>query len=398
MKICSVVSGRPDTTRGGVELSLWKVSRELTKLGCDVHIVFDRTTSPDCTSDFTADGIHLYEVGSPSYSALDKVLSFKSSASQKLKEINMIHDMDIFTFHGNYSLLPVPSLRKHVSKPFLYHSYAALLYEAQTHLLKIPSIKMAPNFVRKLSMYSFYIPLEVLSLKFLEGIVVPSSLTVNEFKKYYHYPESRLRVVPLGQDLFDQYGKNVMTSEHKFEGKKVLLFVGNEWYRKGVWYLLLALKDIVNEVPNTILLMTGPPQEPFLSLIRKLKLDNFVKLAGNVDEKTLAKYYALCDLFVLPSFHEGFSNTIIEVMAFGKPVVTTPIAGYPVIEDGKDGFLVQPNDYKAIAASIIKLLTDEPLYHEMCRNAMQKAKQYTWRESAKKLLEVYDSILNNKDV
>jgi glycosyltransferase involved in cell wall biosynthesis len=394
MKICSVVSGRPDTTRGGVELSLWKISRELTKLGCGVHIVFDRTTSPDCKSDLNVDGIHLYGVGSQSSFALNKMLSFKSLAAQKVKEINVLHDIDIFAFHGNYSLLPTIPLRKHISKPFLYHSYATLVFEARTHLFKIPTTKMLPNFARKLAMYSSYIPLEVLAIKFLEGIVVPSSLTVNEFKKYYHCPESRLRVVPLGQDLFDKYGKN-QTDENKFKGKKVLLFVGNEWYRKGVWYLLLAFKEIVKKEPNAVLLMTGPPQEPFLSLIKDLKLDKFVELVGNVDEKTLAQYYALCDIFVLPSFHEGFSNTIIEVMAFGKPVVTTPIAGFPVVENGKDGFLVQPHEYKALAASITQLLTDEPLYNEICKNAEQKAKQYTWHESAKKLLEIYSSISNN---
>jgi glycosyltransferase involved in cell wall biosynthesis len=283
------------------------------------------------------------------------------------------------------------STRKEVSKPFIYHSYATLVFEAQTHLFKMPTAKMFPNFIRKLSMYSFYIPLEVLSLRFLDGLVVPSKLTLNEFKKYYHYPESRMKIVPLGQDLFDQYGKNKAV-ENKFKDKKVLLFVGNEWYRKGVWYLLLALKEIVNKVPNIILLMTGPPQEPFVSLIKQLKLDKYVELVGNVDEKTLAQYYAICDLFVLPSFHEGFSNTIIEVMAFGKPVVTTPIAGYPVVENGKDGFLVQPYDYKAIADSVTKLLTDEALYKEMCINAEKKARQYTWRESAKKLLEVYSII------
>jgi len=388
MKICSVVAGRPDTTRGGVELSLWKISKELKKLGCDVHIVFDGKTSSQEASNPVVDGIQLWGVGNPSSFSLNKIWSFKSSASQKLKEINLIHKIDIFSFHGNYSLLPVEPLRKRVSKPFLYHSYATLVFEAKTHLFKLPSTRMLPNFVRKLSMYSVYIPLEILSINFLEGIVVPSSLTVNEFKKYYHYPETRLKVVPLGQDLFDQYGKNV-TKENKFKGKKVLLFVGNEWYRKGVWYLLLSLKEIVNKEPNVILLMTGPPQEPFLSLIKQLKLEKFVELVGNVDEKTLAQYYALCYLFVLPSFHEGFSNTIIEVMAFGKPVVTTPIAGYPVVENGKDGLFVQAYDYKSICASITKLLTDDALYSEMCINAEQKAKQYTWHESAKKLLEVY---------
>ena len=176
MKICSVVSGRPDTTRGGVELTLWKISKELTKLGCDVHVVFDKMTSPDCTSDLTVDGIHLYGVGDQSSFIFDKMLSFKLSAFRKLREINVMHDIDIFSFHGNYSLLPVMPLRKQISKPFLYHSYATLIFEAQTHLFKIPTRKMFPNFVRKLSMYSFYIPLDLLTLKFLEGVVVPSSL------------------------------------------------------------------------------------------------------------------------------------------------------------------------------------------------------------------------------
>jgi glycosyltransferase involved in cell wall biosynthesis len=394
MQICSVVSGRPDTTRGGVELSLWKISKELVKLGCNVRIVFDGTTSSGCSSDFVVDGIQLYGVGSPSRSALHKVLSFKSLVSQKLQEIDMIHDVDLFTFHGNYALLPLLSLRKHVSKPFVYHSYATLLYEAQTHLFKVPSVKMIPNFVRKSSMYMFYTPLEFMALKYLDRVIVPSLITVDEFTKYYHYPRERISIAPLGQDLFEKYGGDGVKKEgYQLEGKKVLLFVGNEWYRKGVWYLLIAFKELVDQVPNAILIMTGPPQEPFLSLIKTLKLESLVLLVGNVDEKTLAKYYALCDVFVLPSFHEGFSNTIIEAMAFGKPVVTTPIAGYPVVENGKDGFIVQPNDYKSIAASLVRLLSDERIYYEMGRNAWRKAQKYTWTESAKKILEVYKSVL-----
>ncbi|MFB0561861.1 MAG: glycosyltransferase family 4 protein [Candidatus Lokiarchaeia archaeon] len=393
MKICAVVLGRPDTTQGGVELTLWKISKELVKLGCNIHVVFDRTTSSECPSDFTVDGVHLYGVNKPSRFALYKALSFKSLAYKKLEEINAIHDMDLFTFHGSYSLLPLISFRRHVPKPFVYHTYGALLYEAQTHLFKISSVKLAPNFLRKSLMYMFYTPLEFLALKYLNNVIVASLLSANELIKYYCYPKNRVSVAPLGQDIFERYGRKVVTKgKHELEGKKVLLFVGNDWFRKGVWYLLLAFKEVINKVPNTILIITGPPQEPFLSLIKKLKLESSVLLAGNVDEETLAEYYALCDVFVLPSFHEGFSNTIIEAMAFGKPVVTTPIAGYPVVEDGKDGFIVQPDDYKSIAASMAKLLSDERLYREMGRNASRKAKKYTWKESAKKILKIYNSL------
>lgn len=393
MHICSVVLGRPDAPQGGVELTLWKISRELVKLGCDIHVVFDRTTSPECPSNFTVEGVHLYGVSKSSRFALSRALSFKSLASEKLEEINRVHDVDLFAFHGPYSLLPLLSFRKKVSKPFVYHTYGALLYEAQTHLFKMPSIKLAPNFLRKSLMYVLYTPLEFLALRYLNRVIVASLLTTNELKKYYGYSQKRVSVVPLGQDIFERYSRKVVTKKkHGFEGKKVLLFVGNDWLRKGVWYLLLAFKEVVNKVPNTILIMTGPPQEPFLSLIKKLKLENSVLLVGNVDEETLAEYYALCDVFVLPSFHEGFSNTIIEAMAFGKPVVTTPIAGYPVVEDGKDGFIVRPDDYKSIATSISKLLSDERLYLEMGENALRKAEKYTWKESAKKILKIYNSL------
>lgn len=393
MRICSVVLGRPDAPQGGVELTLWKISRELVKLGCDMHVVFDRTTSSECPSTFTVEGVHLYGVNKHSRFALSRALSFKSLASEKLEEINKVHDIDLFAFHGSYSLLPLLSFRKKVSKPFVYHTYGALLYEAQTHLFKMPSIKLAPNFLRKSLMYVLYTPLEFLALRYFNRVIVASALTTNELKKYYHFSQKRVSVAPLGQDIFERYSRKTVTKEkHRLEGKKVLLFVGNEWFRKGVWYLLLAFKEVINKVPNTILIMTGPPQEPFLSLIKKLKLENSVLLAGNVAEETLAEYYALCDVFVLPSFHEGFSNTIIEAMAFGKPVVTTPIAGYPVVEDGKDGIIVQPDDYKSIAASISKLLSDEGLYLEMGENALRKAEKYTWKESAKEILKIYNSL------
>ena len=260
-------------------------------------------------------------------------------------------------------------------------------------MFKISNIKMAQNFVRKSSMYLFYTPLEVLSIKFIDEIVVPSLLTVREFENYYKYNTKRIAIAPLGQDLFERYHNDPQIKENNlFEGKKVVLFVGNEWYRKGVWYLLLAFKDFNKRVPNSILIMTGHPQEPFISLIKTLHLENNVLLVGNIDEGKLAFYYSICSVFVLPSFHEGFSNTIIEVMAFSKPVITTPIGGYPVVEDGKDGFIVQPGDHKSIAVLLVKLLSDNALYNEMARNAYEKAKKYTWLESAKSILRIYEKL------
>ena len=371
MKVCSVISGRPDVTPGGVEFSLWKISQQFVNLGCEVHTVFDMGSSPESANDFVQEGIHQHGVGEKSSFPFKGLLTFQSSACRKLVQLNSDYGIDVFAFHGNFSLLPVISARKYLSNPFVYHSYATLLYEARTHMFKISSVKMAQNFARKLGMYSFYTPLEFLTLRYLDEIVVPSLLTVNEFVKYYHYTIKRIGVAPLGQDLFERYQNDPKIQENNpFEGKNIVLFVGNEWYRKGVWYLLLAFKDFINRVPNSVLIMTGQPQEPFISLIKTLNMESSVHLVGNIDEAKLAFYYSICDVFVLPSFHEGFSNTIIEVMAFSKPVITTPIGGYPVVEDGKDGFIVQPGDHKSIAVLLFKLLSDDALYHEMARKRL----------------------------
>jgi len=394
MNVCSVCLGRPDTTPAGVELTLWKISKELVKLGCDAHIVFNLTASPESPSDSIVDGVHLHGVNASSRNALSTKLSFSLSASQKLAEVGKTYNIDIFAFHGPYSLLSVPLFRRYVSKPFVYHTYATLLYEAQTHLFQILNAKIAPDFMKKLLMYSFYTPLELFSLKYFTKIIVASSMAAREFETYYHYPNNQIGIVPIGQDLFERYAAKVIKeAEYAFEGKKVLLFVGNDWYRKGVWYLILAFNELIRKLPNTILIMTGIPREPYLSLIRNLKLENSVLLVGNVDEETLAKYYALCDVFVLPSFHEGFSNTIIEAMAFGKPVVTTSIAGYPVVSNGKDGFIIKSSNYADIADSIVRLLENNELYQNMSRNAAHKAEEYTWRESARRLLRIYSSLI-----
>jgi glycosyltransferase involved in cell wall biosynthesis len=253
---------------------------------------------------------------------------------------------------------------------------------------------MAKNFARKSSMYLFYTPLEMTSIRYMDRIIVPSLLTVNEYVHYYHCPSNRIAIAPLGQDLFERYQGNAsITQKDEFTGKKVILFVGNEWYRKGVWYLLLAFKAYHTKVPDSVLILTGPPQEPFISLIKSLNLGDSIRLVGNVTEEKLVYYYSNCDVFVLPSFHEGFSNTIIEVMAFGKPVITTPIAGYPVIENGKDGFIVQPGDHKKIADLLIRLLYDQELYRSISKNAIEKSKKYTWVESAKRVLKIYQSLV-----
>jgi teichuronic acid biosynthesis glycosyltransferase TuaC len=102
--------------------------------------------------------------------------------------------------------------------------------------------------------------------------------------------------------------------------------------------------------------MTGKPSKKYLFIASKLglKIGVDLLLPGLVDNKTLALYYASCDVFFLPSLHEGFSQPILEVMAYGKPVVASPLAAYPTVTDGVEGFVVHPRNKDSYAPALRK--------------------------------------------
>ncbi|MCE5230089.1 glycosyltransferase, partial [bacterium] len=98
----------------------------------------------------------------------------------------------------------------------------------------------------------------------------------------------------------------------------------------------------------------GPMREAIEDLIKRLKLENSVILPGR--SKTVARDYQIADAVVLASESEGFSNTIIEAMAFARPVVATAVGGNPeAIRDGETGLLVPPKDADALAQALMKL-------------------------------------------
>jgi len=389
MNVCSILYGdRPDNVKGGsgTGITLWKLSTELVNQGCSVYIVHNRGHGPNSPKESEVNGVHFYGVGT-SFFSIPSRLPFSLSTLNMLKKIDKRFNIDVFAFHGACSTPNVPSFRRYTSKPLVYHEYGATPL-----LLKNVYLRVSPP--KTLIRLTLDSALEYLALKYVDKLIVASPLTKREFQKYYSYPEERIDVVPLGQDLFERHAHKLLTDKKNIiQREKQLLFVGNDWHRKGVKYLFLALKEVLKEVSDVTLNITGPPQEPFISMAEKLNLKNHIKYIGNVNEETLARFYNECDVFVLPSFHEGFSNTIIEAMAFGKPVITTPIAGYPVIENRKEGFLVSPGDFKTLASFIIKLLDDKVIYQEMSKNATEKAKKYTWKESAKKILEVYNNLV-----
>jgi glycosyltransferase involved in cell wall biosynthesis len=182
--------------------------------------------------------------------------------------------------------------------------------------------------------------------------------------------QTKCTVVPLGIDptpFEDPAPSDSFRERVRGKGKGVLLFVGHLRYYKGLSYLLQALR----EIPNARLLVVGvgPMERPWRVLAQELGLEGRVQFVGDVPGAELPFYFAVCDVFVLPSSErsEAFGLVQLEAMAAGKPVVCTELGtGTSFVNvNGATGFVVPARDPRALASAITRLIADDGLRARM---------------------------------
>lgn len=156
---------------------------------------------------------------------------------------------------------------------------------------------------------------------------------------------------------------------------------------------ILADRPDYRENLRGILVGDGSERDALEEAVAALDLQDVIWLAG--DRQDIPELLASMDVFVLPSFGEGISNSILEAMAAGLPVVATRVGGNPeLVADGETGFLVNVGGAKGLADATTKLLTSTEMCHRMGAAARQKVlKCSEWNNTVNAYIGVYDSIL-----
>ena len=164
--------------------------------------------------------------------------------------------------------------------------------------------------------------------------------------------------------------------------------------------LIRAFARLGDQVPEQtagrlrlVLVGDGPERANLETLVGELGLNDRVWLAG--DQQAVPAWLRTLDIFVLPSLGEGISNTILEAMATGLPVVATRVGGNPeLVTPGESGLLVPPGDSESLAGALAQLVADPDLRQSMGEAGLARVRRdFHWENTVARYLEVYDGLL-----
>ena len=174
--------------------------------------------------------------------------------------------------------------------------------------------------------------------------------------------------------LFDGVKRTYIYS---MSSRKTILFLSRFIRKKGCYELMEAYEKILKKFPNTRLVMAGdgPEHNRMKMWVKQRKLSAYVSFAGYVRESDKAQLLIDADLFVLPTNHcEGCPISLLEAMAAGLPVITTPVGGIPdIFIDGENGILIDHVSPHKIATAMERLLNDEDLSSKVQENNRREA-------------------------
>lgn len=216
-------------------------------------------------------------------------------------------------------------------------------------------------------------------------ILVPSEYVKSTLLRI-NVPEDKIFVIPYGVDI------SQFKYIHRDASKKELnvLFIGGITQRKGIRYLLDAIKNLIDKNYYINLTLLGSIEGSGKAL---KEYRNYFTHVSNVPHHQVSKYLSKADVFILPSLSEGSSLAAYEAMASGLPAIVTTNSG-SVIRDGIDGYVVPIRDTQAIIDRIKILYNNRSLAVEMGQKARERVEEFTWKRYHKQVALAVSKIID----
>ena len=181
--------------------------------------------------------------------------------------------------------------------------------------------------------------------------------------------------------------------EEKQYGVHKILYLGRLCKTKGIGELLAVMPGLRERYPDVRLYLAGIWEDPQLKTLAS-SLGEYVTDLGWISGAEKQKYLRECDIFVMPSYFEGQSVSVLEAMASACGIVASRTGGIPdMIIEGNTGLFVTPKDTKTLEQGLSKLLADPELCRTLGENARSRAEEeYSIDNNMTQLLAIYEEI------
>jgi glycosyltransferase involved in cell wall biosynthesis len=232
-----------------------------------------------------------------------------------------------------------------------------------------------------LKFYSFWEKLSF-AVSSYKIVITPSNFMRNQLNEHLNIPNHKIRVVPYGVNTKEFHQSHVKRSN-------TLLFIGgNPNYRKGLQFLITAMKNIDKRFK---LLIMGGDTESYMPLVKFLKLQDRIKFLGFISDNSVKrKFMQTSRLLIQPTLYEPFGLAPLEAMACGLPVAISKDAGVSeIMTDGKDGFLIDdPTNPRNIAETV-----NEAIHHNVSNECRRTAEKHSWEVVAEGWNRCFEEVM-----
>lgn len=162
--------------------------------------------------------------------------------------------------------------------------------------------------------------------------------------------------------------------------------------RKGIRYIIRAMKEIIKNHPEVLLKIMGDgnEKESLEKLVADLKMQDNIQFLGRIPREKTFPFYQEASIFIMASLNEGMSNAMLEALASGLPIITTRTGGADeLVQDGVNGFFIEMKNSEDLAKKIVRLIVNPELREKMALESQRKAEEMSWKNVAEKYFELY---------
>ncbi|MBK8420563.1 glycosyltransferase family 4 protein [Candidatus Villigracilis saccharophilus] len=234
-------------------------------------------------------------------------------------------------------------------------------------------------------------------LQSVDGYIFNSKTTMGVVDGLINHGKPSMVAYPPTDRFGDAISEKEIETRAQSEPLKII-FLGNIIGRKGLFTLLQAVNNQKSKVVvNIVGSLTSEPAytKKIQSFISENNLSSSIYLHGPLDNEPLIQKLKQAHMLIVPSSYEGFGIVYLEGMGFGLPAIgTTAGAAGEIIEDGKTGYLIKPNDHQSLATHISQLASDRNLLTKISINARNRyTQQPSWSKTAGEIRKFLQSML-----